>query len=86
VTIGNLGQPTVMTYPNGMVKEWAYDTRDRLESLVYRDQPLGNVLASYTYELDDLFNVLKMTEADGTFWDYEYDDRYRAPSLPLKGD
>ncbi len=73
----DLGQPTVMTYPNGMVKEWAYDQRDRLQSLVYRDQPLGNVLASYTYVLDDLFNVTAMVEADGTIWTYEYDDRYR---------
>jgi hypothetical protein len=31
-------------------------------------QQVENVLASYDCVLDDLYNVLKMSEADGTYW------------------
>jgi hypothetical protein len=40
-----------MTYPNGMVKEWTYDTRDRLNKLRY----LGEPITSETVMFEDAF-------------------------------
>ena len=37
----------------------------------------ANVLESFAYLLDDVGNINKTTHADGAYWDYVYDGRYR---------
>jgi RHS repeat-associated protein len=70
-----LGQPTNMSIPNGMTTAYGYDTRNRLTKIEHKDG--ANVVQGFTYTLDDNNLVLTVDQADGSKWDYEYDDRYR---------
>lgn len=38
------------------------------------------VLDGFYYELDDTGNITRTEHEDGSYWEYEYDDRYRAGS------
>ncbi len=47
----------------------------KVEGIEHKDG--ANVLESFAYLLDDVGNINKTTHADGAYWDYVYDGRYR---------
>lgn len=69
------GFPTRMDLPNGMHTEYAYDDRNRLESITHKDGT--TVEQSFDYTLNALSQITQIYHEDGTAWDYDYDDRGR---------
>lgn len=63
LTYTNVGLPDTLTYPNGVVKDYGYDDRDRLTSLTYQDGM--TTLASYNYTLDTVGNRTRVDELGG---------------------
>ncbi len=58
------------------MKTWySYDERSRLTKIEHKDGT--TVKESFLYALDDAGNITKTTQADGSYWDYTYDGRYR---------
>ncbi len=70
------GSLWTVTFPNGVVSEYFYNDVNQLEVLTTKDKD-GVVLSSYTYGLDDTGRRDDITEADGRFTDYTYDNLYR---------
>ncbi|OUR88395.1 hypothetical protein A9Q81_23950, partial [Gammaproteobacteria bacterium 42_54_T18] len=70
------GSLWTVTFPNGVVSEYQYNDVNQLEVLTTKDKD-GVVLSSYTYGLDDTGRRDDITEADGRFTDYTYDNLYR---------
>ncbi len=72
------GLRTQLLLPNGITIAYGYDALDRLTSI---DQHLGAAtIASYVYTLDPSGNRLSVTEADGSSFQWTYDDAYRLSS------
>ncbi|MCG8317644.1 MAG: putative Ig domain-containing protein, partial [Pseudomonadales bacterium] len=83
------GNLFTVTYPNGVVTEYQYNAVNQLEVLTTRDAQ-NNILTSYTYGLDNTGRREDITEANGRFTDYVYDDLYRLTDEivtdPINGD
>ena len=62
-------------YPNGVVADYGYDTLNRLTSINHHTGV--SVLASFDYALDNAGNRIGVTEADGSQFQWGYDDAYR---------
>ncbi len=75
LTYTNVGLPDTLTYPNGVVKDYGYDDRDRLTSLTYQDGM--TTLASYNYTLDTVGNRTRVDELGGDYTTWGYDNQYR---------
>ncbi len=75
LTYTNVGLPDTLTYPNGVVKDYGYDDRDRLTSLTYQDGL--TTLASYNYTLDTVGNRTRVDELGGDYTTWGYDNQYR---------
>ena len=69
------GQVEDYEHPNLMKTFYSYDTRSRLYKIEHKDGT--TVKESFLYALDDAGNITKTTQADGSYWDYTYDGRYR---------
>lgn len=72
----NVGNRTGVTYPNGTTTTYAYDSLNRLTSMVHK-KPDGQTLASYTYTLGPAGNRLGVTEHTGRIVNYTYDGLFR---------
>jgi len=70
------GSLWTVTFPNGVVSEYFYNDVNQLEVLTTKDKD-GVVLSSYTYGLDDTGRRDDITEANGRYTDYIYDNLYR---------
>ncbi|MBZ0318928.1 MAG: hypothetical protein K8L91_21110 [Anaerolineae bacterium] len=75
LTYTNVGLPDTLTYPNGVVKDYGYDDRDRLTSLTYQDGM--TTLAAYNYTLDTVGNRTRVDELGGDYTTWGYDNQYR---------
>lgn len=75
LTYTNVGLPDTLTYPNGVVKDYSYDERDRLTSLTYQDGM--TTLAAYNYTLDTVGHRTRVDELGGDYTTWGYDDQYR---------
>jgi RHS repeat-associated protein len=71
--VGNL---VGVTYPNGVTATLAYDVRDRIREITYRNAG-GTVLARETYTRNGAGHVTRMDRADGSRVDYAYDSLRR---------
>ncbi len=74
-TYDNAGLCTQLTLPNGVVVEYGYDQLDRLTNIIQRNG--GTTLGSYSYTLSPAGNRLSVAEADGSSFQWSYDDAYR---------
>ena len=72
---GDSGQPTKVTIPNGMETHYLFDDEDRMTKIEHKDG--ATVVDSFAYALDDGGGITRLTQGDGSLWDYEYDARYR---------
>jgi RHS repeat-associated protein len=71
-----LGQLTQCFYPSEWMNTYyQFDERNRLTKLHHLDGYTAK--ARWTYDLDDMGNITKTTNLDDSYWDYEYDLRYR---------
>ncbi|MBZ0318910.1 MAG: hypothetical protein K8L91_21020 [Anaerolineae bacterium] len=75
LTYTTIGLPDTLTYPNGVVKDYGYDDRDRLTSLTYQDGM--TTLAAYNYTLDTVGNRTRVDELGGDYTTWGYDNQYR---------
>ena len=75
-TYDSVNRPTTRVLPNGITTEWTYDLRDRVLSVVHRNES-GIVLASATYERDILGQPTQITWQDGTWVEVAYDNARR---------
>ena len=71
----NDGRRTTETYPNGAVTTTKYDTASRATNIWTNRS--GSVLESFAYTYDKAGNRLSMTEANGSWAKYVYDNLYR---------
>lgn len=70
-----LGQPTGYTHPNGLTTEYSYDGQGRMTKIDHKNGATS--LARFTYALDAGGLISRVTQVDGSYWDYLYDNRYR---------
>ena len=70
------GNRDSITYPNGNVTRYSYDSLNRLTELTTRDSG-NNVLQRFSYTLDPTGRRTRITEASGSVTDYAYDSLYR---------
>ena len=66
--IGNLAS---IVYPNGVVSSYSYDVLSRLNVLEHRKG--STVLASYSYAMNAVGDRTRVTSADSSFVEYNYD-------------
>ena len=66
--IGNLAS---VAYPNGVVSTYTYDTLSRLNVLTHHKG--ATILASYTYAVNAVGDRTRVTAADSSFVEYDYD-------------
>ncbi|MEW8150669.1 MAG: polymorphic toxin-type HINT domain-containing protein [Candidatus Thiodiazotropha endolucinida] len=75
-TYDNVSNLDTVTYPNGMVTDYDYNSVSQLTHVTTRDAS-GTLIGSYSYTLDDTGRRETITEASGRITDYAYDDLYR---------
>jgi len=80
-SVGNLQS---VTYPNGVVLTYGYDTRNRLTNLGVTKG--ATTVASYAYTLDAAGHRTGVTELSGRTVNYGYDSIYRLTSETIAGD
>jgi RHS repeat-associated protein len=68
-----LTRPAVVQYPNGIITQHGYDTAGRLHNITHKRES-GETLRSFTYQYDLNRNITKITNEDGSYTDYTYDD------------
>ena len=68
------GRPLAISEPNGLVTRVTYDARQRIVAITRGDQTTG-------YFRDDRGLVTRITQPDGSFVVYEYDDSERLVAL-----
>jgi RHS repeat-associated protein len=68
--IGNLAS---VSYPNGVISSYTYDSLSRLTLLAHRKG--ANAIASYAYVVNAVGDRTRVTSADSSFVDYDYDAR-----------
>lgn len=73
---------TDYTHGNGLQTFYTYDDKGRLSTISHQDG--AAVLESFDYDVDDTVNITKVMHADGSYWDYGYDGRYRLTSASRK--
>ncbi|MEW8622631.1 MAG: putative Ig domain-containing protein, partial [Candidatus Thiodiazotropha endolucinida] len=75
-TYDDVGNLDTVTYPNGMVTDYDYNSVSQLTHVATRDAS-GTLVGSYSYTLDDTGRRESITEASGRVTHYAYDDLYR---------
>jgi len=75
-TYDDVGNLDTVTYANGLVTDYNYNTVNQLTSVTTTDGA-GTLISGYTYGLDNSGRRDDITEASGRFTDYVYDDLYR---------
>jgi len=75
----NVGNLKSVTYPNGVVHNYTYDTRNRLTNLGVNGTVSGapGAIAGYTYTLDAAGHRTGVIELSGRAVSYGYDNLYR---------
>lgn len=83
--VGNL---QTVTYPNGVVHSYGYDTRNRLTNLGVNGTVAGapGMIAGYAYTLDASGHRTGVTELSGRTVSCGYDNLYRLTSETIAGD
>ena len=66
------GRLVKRTLPNGVTTEYAFNVRDQVTGIYYKDSS-GVILASIQYTLDGFGQPTKILREDGSYWLYEYD-------------
>jgi RHS repeat-associated protein/uncharacterized repeat protein (TIGR01451 family) len=81
----NVGNLQSVTYPNGVVHNYTYDTRNRLKNLGVNGTVSGapGAIAGYAYTLDAAGHRTSVTELSGRTVNYGYDNLYRLTSEAL---
>src|SRR5439155_25828243 len=69
------GRRSTETHPNGVVTTTRYDKANRVTNIWTNKS--GSVLESFAYSYDKAGNRVRMTEADGSWSSYRYDNLYR---------
>lgn len=69
---GNLAS---IDYPNGVTSTFAYDSNNRLEVLTHSNAT--STLARYAYDVNAVGDRTRVTEMNGSWVDYAYDDMRR---------
>jgi RHS repeat-associated protein len=84
----NVGNLQTVTYPNGVVHTYTYDTRNRLTNLGVTGTVAGapGAIASYAYTLDASGHRTRVTELSGRTASYGYDNLYRLTSETIASD
>ena len=86
-TYDAVGNQKTVTYPNGLMTEYIYNDVNQLENLITTNAN-GDVLSSYSYELDDTGRRESITEIRaeqaGRYTDYSYDNLYRLTDEVIK--
>jgi RHS repeat-associated protein len=83
-TYDNVGNLQSVTYPNGVVHGYSYDTRNRLTNLGVTKS--SSNLFGYNYTLDAAGHRTQVTELSGRTVNYGYDSIYRLTSETIAGD
>jgi RHS repeat-associated protein len=83
-TYDNVGNLQSVTYPNGVVHGYTYDTRNRLTNLGVTKS--SSNLFGYNYTLDAAGHRLSVSELSGRTVNYGYDSIYRLTSETIAGD
>jgi len=78
-----VGNRQTVTYPNGTVTSYSYDTLNRLTDISTKDST-NSVIDSFHYDLYPTGHRHVITEANGRRADYVYDELYRLKQA-LKG-
>ncbi|MCG8317106.1 MAG: hypothetical protein MI976_28130 [Pseudomonadales bacterium] len=78
-TYDDAGNLDTLIYPNGIMLDYDYNSVNQLELLTITNGS-GAIVQSYDYGLDDTGRCRTITEADGRFTEYGYDDLYRLTS------
>jgi RHS repeat-associated protein len=75
------GRLAMTAYPNGVITRYSYKNEGRLHQITHARRTSthqGGVteetLESFTYDYDGNGNITKITEADGCYTDYAYDE------------
>ena len=79
--VGNLQS---VTYPNGVVHAYTYDTRNRLTNLAVNNSTAS--MESYAYTLDAAGHRLSVSELSGRTVNYGYDNLYRLTGETVASD
>ena len=79
--VGNLQG---VTYPNGVVHSYTYDTRNRLTNLAVNNSTAA--IESYAYTLDAAGHRLSVSELSGRTVNYGYDSIYRLTNETIASD
>jgi len=75
-TYDPVGNRSSVSYPNGTVAEYTYDTLNRLTEL-FNHKANGDTVSWYEYTLGPAGNRVKVTEHSGRTVDYTYDYTYK---------
>ena len=83
-----MGNLQSVTYPNGVVHAYGYDTRNRLTNLGVNGTVSGAPapIASHAYTLDAAGHRIGVTELSGRTVSYGYDNIYRLTSETIASD
>ncbi len=87
-TYDNVGNLASVTYPDTVVHNYTYDTRNRLTNLGVKGSVSGSpgAIASYAYTLDASGHRLSVAELSGRSVTYAYDNLYRLTSETIASD
>jgi len=87
-TYDNVGNLASVTYPNGVVHNYTYDTRNRLTNLGVNGTVSGapGAIASYAYTLDAAGHRTGVAELSGRKVSFGYDNLYRLTSETIASD
>ena len=80
----NVGNLQSATYPNNVVHNYTYDTRNRLTNLGVNGS--ATAIASYAYTLDAAGHRLSVSELSGRTVNYGYDNLYRLTGETIASD
>ena len=76
IEVDDVNRPIRRVLPNGLVSEWIWDDRDRVQAVVHRDAQ-GGVLASFTYTREATGEPSRIEREDGSAIELDYDGATR---------
>jgi RHS repeat-associated protein len=82
-TYDDVGNQKTVVYPNGLATTYIYNDVNQLKNLTTKNAN-GEVLSSYSYELENTGRREAITEQDGRYTDYRYDNLYRLTDEIIK--
>jgi RHS repeat-associated protein len=82
-TYDYVGNQKTVVYPNGLATTYIYNDVNQLKNLTTKNAN-GEVLSSYSYELENTGRREAITEQDGRYTDYRYDNLYRLTDEIIK--